>query len=274
MELMNLKKELLSMLDQFNRNIYYLRIAVTDKCNLRCTYCMPEEGIKLKAHSDILSFEEIEEVVKAAVKLGFYKFRLTGGEPLVRRGIVDLARQLAAIPGVKTLAMTTNGLLLQGLKAAGLTRLNISLDSLRPERYREITRCGDLNLALAGIKAARDAGFTGTKLNSVLVDKFNDDEKESLASFAEKNGLKARFIKKMDLKSGEFYKVENGEGGDCSICNRVRLTADGKLRPCLFSNYEVDVRSMGAEAALKAVINNKPARGGKSNNREMIEIGG
>ncbi|MBU0629806.1 MAG: radical SAM protein [Candidatus Margulisbacteria bacterium] len=266
------------MLDRFNRDIYYLRIAVTDKCNLRCTYCMPEEGIRLKPHSEILSFEEIEEIVKAAVKLGFYKFRLTGGEPLVRRGIVDLVRGLAAIDGVKTLAMTTNGILLsqyaKELKAAGLTRLNISLDSLQPERYRQITRCGELSEALAGIKAAREAGFSGTKLNSVLIDGFNADEKEALIDFAKASGLKGRFIRKMDLKSGSFYKVENGEGGDCSICNRVRLTADGKLRSCLFSNFEVDVRAIGAEAALKEVINNKPARGEKSNNREMIEIGG
>ena len=266
------------MLDSFKRDIYYLRIAVTDLCNLRCTYCMPPEGIQLKRHEEILSFEEIEEIVKVAVKLGFYKFRLTGGEPLVRCGIVDLIKRLAQIDGVKTLAMTTNGLLLpqyaKPLKEVGLTRLNISLDSLKPERYKEISRCGDLEQALLGIKAAREAGFEKTKLNAVIVDGFNDDEKPALKEFAANNKLKVRFVKKMDLKSGDYYGVEGGEGGNCSICNRVRLTADGKLRSCLFSDYEVNVRKVGIEQAFKQVICSKPEKGDKSLKREMVQIGG
>jgi len=266
------------MLDQFNRDIYYLRISVTDRCNLRCTYCMPKEGVKFKPHSEILSYEEIEEIVNTAVKLGFYKFRLTGGEPLVRRDIVKLVEKLAKIKGVKTLAMTTNGLLLPtyalGLKKAGLDRLNISLDSLNPERYKIITCGGNLNDVLDGIKAAKDAGFEGTKLNSVIVNGFNDNEKDDLKKFANKNNLKVRFVKKMDLKSGEWYGVEGGEGGNCSICNRIRLTADGKLRPCLFSDYEIDVRKEGIEQAFMKVIGHKPEKGYKSDNREMAQIGG
>ena len=266
------------MLDQYNRAIYYLRIAVTDLCNLRCTYCLPKEGIKLKKHEEILSFEEIVEIVKVAVKLGFCKFRLTGGEPLVRRGIINLVKMLAQVNGVETLAMTTNGLLLpqfaKQLKEAGLSRLNISLDSLRPERYRVITRGGNLNRALAGIKAAKEVAFEKTKLNAVMVDGFNDDEKDALRAFAAENIMKIRFVKKMDLKSGDYYGVEGGEGGNCSICNRVRLTADGKLRSCLFSDYEVDMRKVGIEEAFKQVIYNKPEKGDKALKREMIQIGG
>jgi cyclic pyranopterin phosphate synthase len=266
------------LLDRFNREINYLRISVTDRCNLRCTYCMPEEGIKLKSHDDILRYEEIEEIVKAAAKLGFYKFRLTGGEPLIRKGIVGLVSKLAKIDGVKTLAMTTNGILLpkyaQALKAAGLSRLNISLDSLKPERYAQITRGGDLNQALAGIKAAQEAGFEKTKLNVVLVDRFNQDEKENFKKFAAEHQMKVRFIKKMDLKSGDYYEVEGGEGGNCSICNRLRVTADGKIRSCLFCDDETDLRKEGFEAGLKKAIANKPQKGHKSTKREMIEIGG
>lgn len=266
------------MLDRFKREIYYLRIAVTDRCNLRCTYCMPEEGICLKSHDDILSYEEIEEIVKEAVNLGFYKFRLTGGEPLVRKGITDLVQRLANIGGVKTLAMTTNGLLLpkyaKALKDAGLTRLNISLDSLISERYARITRGGDLNQALAGIQAVKEAGFKKTKLNVVLVDGFNDDEKNAFRKFAVENDLGVRFIKKMDLKNGDYYAVEGGEGGNCSICNRLRITADGKIRSCLFSDDEIDLRKEGIEAGLRKAVANKPEKGNKSFKREMVQIGG
>jgi len=239
---------------------------------------MPEEGITLKSHDDILSYEEIEEIVKTAVKLGFNKFRLTGGEPLIRKGIVDLVQRLSKIDGVKTLAMTTNGLLLskyaKELKAAGLSRLNISIDTLNPERYKTITRGGDLNEALAGIKAAKEAGFTKTKLNAVLVNGFNDDEKQALKEFADKNEMKIRFIKKMDLKAGDYYEVEGGEGGNCSICNRLRVTADAKIRSCLFSDNEIDLRKEGFEQGLIKAVENKPEKGHKSTKREMIEIGG
>lgn len=264
------------MLDRFKRNIHYLRISVTDKCNLRCTYCMPAEGIKLKKHEEILSFEEIEAIVRAAVEFGFDKFRLTGGEPLVRRDIVDLVKRLAKIDGVKELAMTTNGTLLEKyaceLKVAGLLRLNISLDSLDPQKYKEITRKGSLEEALAGIRKAKEIGFENTKLNVVLIEGFNDQE--DFLSFARENHMELRFIKKMDLKKGDYSKVKGGRGGQCLICDRIRLTADGKIRPCLFSDLEFDVRQQGIEKALKNAIGNKPEKGGKSLIREMVEIGG
>lgn len=266
------------MFDQFNRDIYYLRISVTDRCNLRCTYCMPEEGIQLKSHDDILSHEEIEEIVKTAVKLGFYKFRLTGGEPLIRKGIVGLVARLAKIDGVQTLAMTTNGLLLpkyaNELKAAGLTRLNISIDSLISERYKQISCGGELSQVLLGIETVKAAGFKNTKLNVVMVDGFNNDEKEEFKLFAEQNDMKVRFIKKMDLKSGDYYAVEGGEGGNCTICNRLRVTADGKIRSCLFSDDEIDLKKEGIEAGLRKAVANKPAKGHKSLKREMVQIGG
>ncbi len=264
------------MLDQFKREIYYLRISIIDRCNLRCTYCMPAEGIKLKKHEEILSFEEIEEVVRTAVKFGFDKFRLTGGEPLIRRDIVNLVARLAKIDGVKTLAMTTNGSLLEKyakeLKTAGLHRLNISLDSLISQRYKEITRGGNLEDVLSGIRAAKEAGFKNTKMNVVLIAGVNEDE--NFKMFAKENNMEVRFIKKMDLKKGHFHEVEGGEGGNCSICNRLRLTADGKIRPCLFSDLEFDVRKQGIEAALKNAIGEKPEKGDKALVREMIQIGG
>jgi len=239
---------------------------------------MPEEGVCLKSHDDILSYEEIEKIVRTAVKLGFHKFRLTGGEPLIRKDIVALVRNLAQIDGVDTLAMTTNGLLLpkyaKQLKEAGLTRLNISLDSLKEDRYREISRGGNLSQALGGVQAVKDAGFVKTKLNVVMVDGFNDDEKEVFKNFAAANNMKVRFIKKMDLKSGDYYEVEGGQGGNCSICNRLRVTADAKIRSCLFSDDEIDLRKEGFEAGLRSAILCKPEKGHKSLKREMIQIGG
>ncbi len=160
------------MLDRFNRNIHYLRISVTDRCNLRCTYCMPEEGIKLIDKKDILSLEEIVNVVKiGAEKFGIRKIRLTGGEPLVRKGIVELVRQISSIDGIEECTMTTNGILLPGfadsLKKAGLKRVNISLDTMSPEKFRMITRGGDLEQVIEGIRAARSAGLTPVKINVV-----------------------------------------------------------------------------------------------------------
>jgi len=266
------------MLDRFNRKIYYLRISVTDRCNLRCTYCMPDEGIKLIPRENILSYEEIEEIVRVATKLGFYKFRLTGGEPLVRKGIVGLVARLARIEGVKILTMTTNGLLLpeyaHQLKEDGLSYLNISLDCLNEKRYQEITRGGRLSQVLAGIRAAREAGFETIKLNVVLIDSTKDMEQEGIKRFARENKLAVRFIRKMDLKNGVYFKVEGGDGGNCAICNRIRLTADGKLKPCLFSDYEVDVRKEGLEKAFRKAILGKPERGERSIKRKMYEVGG
>ncbi|MDP3434876.1 MAG: radical SAM protein, partial [Bacteroidota bacterium] len=212
------------MFDRFNRQINYLRISVTDRCNLRCTYCMPEEGIRLLNHADILSFEEITEFANLAVANGITKVRLTGGEPLVRKDIVKLVAMLAAINGLEDLSMTTNGILLSehavDLKKAGLNRINISLDTVNPEQYCQITRNGELTKVLEGIDAARDAGLEPIKINCVLLGQ-PDDESRKLKQFCEDRGLSLRFIHQMNLKTGEFSTVEGGEGGNCKKCNRV-----------------------------------------------------
>ena len=168
------------MRDSFDRDITYLRLSVTDLCDLRCRYCMPAEGVEKKRHEDICSVEELLEIARAAVACGVRKVRLTGGEPLVRRGILDICRGVAAIPGVEELCLTTNGVrlpaLADGLRSAGVDRLNVSLDTLRPDRYAYITRVGRLEDVFAGLRAAEAAGFTGTKLNVVLMKGFNGDE--------------------------------------------------------------------------------------------------
>ena len=173
------------MIDQYGRTIDYLRLSVTDLCNYRCQYCMPADGVEKGPHGAVLSVEEYGEIARAAVKLGVQKIRLTGGEPLVRRGILDICRSLRAIPELKELCLTTNGSLLpelaKPLQEAGVDRLNISLDTLRPERFREITRRGDLDDAFAGIRAAEDAGFQNLKLDTVLMGGVNDDEIEDFA---------------------------------------------------------------------------------------------
>ena len=170
---------MIAMRDSFDRDITYLRLSVTDLCDLRCRYCMPAEGVEKKRHEDICSVEELLEIARAAVACGVRKVRLTGGEPLVRRGILDICRGVAAIPGVEELCLTTNGVrlpaLADGLRSAGVDRLNVSLDTLRPDRYAYITRVGRLEDVSAGLRAAEAAGFTGTKLNVVLMKGFNDD---------------------------------------------------------------------------------------------------
>jgi len=259
------------MFDRFNRPINYLRISVTDRCNLRCTYCMPEEGIRLLDHSDILSFEEISEFTKLAVANGITKVRLTGGEPLVRKGIVELVSILAKIDGLEDLSMTTNGILLpkyaDDLKRAGLNRINISLDTVNPDNYCKITRDGDLNLALEGIEAAQKAGLEPIKVNCVLLGQ-PDEETKKLKLFCE------RFIHQMNLKTGEFSTVEGGEGGNCSKCNRVRLLANGDIKPCLFSDLAYNIRKLGNQEALNMALSNKPKSGTYNKSGEFYNIGG
>ena len=175
------------MYDRFNRRIHYLRLSVTDLCNLRCQYCMPAEGVQLLPHQDILTFEEMTDVVREAVDLGIDKVRLTGGEPLVRRGIIDLVRMIGQVPGIKDYAMTTNGSLLteyaRDLRAAGIQRLNISLDTVDPERYRQITRVGDLDRVLEGIEAARRVDFGQIKLNCVIQASSDEPDARQVAAF-------------------------------------------------------------------------------------------
>ncbi|MFH2034471.1 MAG: radical SAM protein [Candidatus Margulisiibacteriota bacterium] len=267
------------MKDSFGRNINYLRIAVTDLCNLRCRYCMPKEGVELKKHDDILSYEEIIEVAKCAVKLGIKKVRLTGGEPLVRANILYLVEQIAKIPGINDFAMTTNGTLLKqyaaDLKKAGLHRVNVSLDSLRDDRYYQITRGGNLKDVQDGLEEAIRVGLQPIKINMVVIPDFNEDEVNQMIKFARILGVKTQFIKKMDLhlpKTHDHHIFDRPP--KCNDCNRLRLTADGKLKPCLFSDIEISVRELGAEEAIKKAVSLKPQAGTVCNEREMVEIGG
>jgi cyclic pyranopterin phosphate synthase len=265
------------MFDRFNRQINYLRISVTDRCNLRCSYCMPEEGIRLLDHSDILSFEEIADFTRTAVANGITKVRLTGGEPLVRKNIVELVSMLSAIDGLEDLSMTTNGILLSehavDLKKAGLNRINISLDTVNPEQYCQITRNGDLAKVLEGIDAARSAGLEPIKINCVLLGEPDDDSRK-LKQFCEDRGLSLRFIHQMNLKTGEFSTVEGGEGGNCKKCNRVRLLANGDIKPCLFSDLAYNIRKLGHQEALNLAIGNKPRSGTYNQSGEFYNIGG
>ena len=266
------------MYDRFNRNINYLRISVTDRCNLRCTYCMPEEGIQLLRHEDILSFDEITNFTKVAVAIGVTKVRITGGEPLVRKGIITLVRMISEIKGIKDLSMTTNGVLLKQfadeLRAAGLHRVNISLDTIDPEKFKIITRTGDIIDVFEGINAAKNAGLIPVKINCVVKESKEEEEAKAVTRFCKDNNLEIRYIRQMDLVNGHFSMVEGGTGGDCSLCNRLRLTANGKLKPCLFNNIEFDIRELGFEKAIKLAVELKPECGSKNENGAFYNIGG
>ncbi len=341
--------------DAHGRRIDYLRISITDRCNLRCRYCMPADGVAFKPHEEILTFEEIVRLARIAAEEGISKVRLTGGEPLVRRGVPDLVRELLALPGLDSVALTTNATLLPRyaaeLREAGLSRVNVSLDSLDPAVYEQITRGGSLAGALAGLDAAFDAGFDPVKLNVVVVRSLHQD----LLGFARltlERPLHVRFIEYMPLGDAEegtgchtdgtsdeagwtredsvpsdevleriaseaaaaglgellpvareaapggwgparYYRFEGARGTVgvisplshhfCAECNRLRLTADGRLRPCLFSDHELDVRTVlrtgtdeDVRAAVKRALNDKP----ESHNmrvgteRRMSQIGG
>ena len=266
------------MLDKYNRRINYMRISVTDRCNLRCVYCMPAEGIKLISHKEILSFDEIYKVAKAAVSMGVDKIRITGGEPLIRKNVVELVRMIASLEGVKDLGMTTNGIYLtkyaQELADAGLHRINISLDTMDPEKYNKITRLGDIDQVFEGIKAAKKAGLTPVKINCVIQKTKMEPDAQDVAKFCEENDLKVRFIREMDLETGQFWRVQGGDGGECKICNRLRLTSNGKIRPCLFSDLEYDVRKLGAEKAIMLAVGNKPKSGTVATKVKFSNIGG
>jgi cyclic pyranopterin phosphate synthase len=315
------------MNDGFGRDIYYLRLSVTDLCNLRCVYCMPEKGVEKWPHSDILSVEEIEEIVLASAECGIRKVRVTGGEPLVRRGIVDICRRISAIPEIEELCMTTNGTLLpkyaRELKSAGVDRLNISLDTLDPGKYREITRMGELKDALDGIDAALEAGFDDLKLNAVLIGGVNDDEIPAFVEMTRDKNIHVRFIELMPIgecagwsrerfignsavleavpelietgTSGvaRLYRLPGGRGTVglispisahfCPACNRIRVTADGKLKACLHSADEVNLRGLhGAQLVdtIRGAVAQKPLKhklsedAKSSSRRNMNAIGG
>lgn len=333
------------MKDAHGRTIDYLRLSLTDRCNFRCIYCMPADGVTQMSHDDILRIEEIEELVRIAAGLGIKNVRLTGGEPLVRKGVVGLVRSICAMPGIENVSMTTNGVLLpqmvDDLKAAGLSRVNISLDTLDAEQFRMVTRCGNLDDALAGIDAALAAGLNPVKVNAVTV-KSLDQDFLAFARLSIDRPLHVRFIeympvgdsagvdgcgwgKKDVIPSEELFDLINERaavaglpalvpaGGSkpvgwgparyfqfpgaqgtvgfisplsrhfCSECNRLRMTADGKIRPCLFSDEEFDVRAAlrdGGEEAVRAVL--REALGAKPDEhhdkvgteRGMSQIGG
>jgi GTP 3',8-cyclase len=280
-----------SLKDSYQRTIDYLRISITDRCNLRCVYCMPSEGLIPIEHKEILSYEEIVRVIRIAAGIGVRKVRITGGEPLVRKDVAYLIATIRNIEGIKDLSLTTNGILLSKyankLVEAGLERINISLDSLRPDRYEEITRGGDLNLVLRGIEAAEKAGLRPIKINMVPIRGINSDEIEEFAKMTLKFPYQIRFIEFMpfgteglwstekfisadEIKSmvegigpltpvklkragpARYFRFESAPGvvgfispishHFCGECNRLRLTADGKLRPCLFSETEIDLK--------------------------------
>ncbi len=283
----------LSLIDGFNRPITYLRISVTDKCNLRCVYCMPEEGLAWLRREDILSYEEITAIVRAAASVGVRSIRLTGGEPLLRRDLNRLVEAIASVEGIEDIALSTNGLLLESqveaLAAAGLTRVNVSLDTLRTDRFEQIARRSGLDAVLRGIDAAIAAGLTPVKLNCVVMRGTNDDELPAFAALTRERALFVRFIEVMPvhenlgLQQSTFISAAemlesissigevrpaSGPGGNgparyfafpnsagafgvisplsheyCERCNRVRLTADGRLRLCLFGDQHLDLRA-------------------------------
>ena len=253
------------MLDKYKRKINYLRISITDRCNFRCLYCMPAEGVKLMKHDDILSFDEIFDVAKVAVNLGINKIRITGGEPLVRKGVVNLVKMIAKLDGLKDFGMTTNGVYLtqyaQQLADAGLHRVNISLDTLNPDKFKQVTRIGNIEDVFKGIEAAKKAKLFPIKINCVIQKSENEHDAIEVAKFCKENNLQVRFIREMDLEKGQFWQVKGGTGGACAICNRLRLTSDGKIRPCLFSDLEYDVRKLGTKEAILQAVGNKPRVG-------------
>ena len=229
-------------------------------------------------HSDILTFDEITNFTRIAVDNGVTKVRLTGGEPLVRKGVTALVRMISDIPGISDLSMTTNGVLLgefaRELKSSGLHRVNISLDTIDPEKFKAITRNGNIDEVLKGIEAALSAGLLPVKINCVIKESKEEEEAKGVMQFCKDNNLEIRYIRQMDLVNGHFSTVVGGTGGNCSICNRLRLTANGKLKPCLFNNIEFDVRELGFEKAIKMAVDMKPECGSKNDTGAFYNIGG
>ncbi len=239
---------------------------------------MPGEGIKLFPHSEILSIEEIVEVAREAAELGITKIRITGGEPLVRKGIIDLIKQLKSIKEIDDLAITTNGTLLEKyaevLAEVGLDRVNISLDTLNPEKFKEITRGGNIKDTLKGIKAAQKVHLNPIKINCVIEKSSDEADAKEVKEFCNKNNLVVRFIRKMDLTQGDYWKIDGGTGGLCESCNRLRLTSNGYIKPCLFNNISFNIRKLGIKRALMDAIYYKPSRGQKNEVNEFYNIGG
>ena len=265
------------MFDSFGRNIHYLRVSVTDRCNLRCVYCMPAEGVPFVPHERILSLERITEVVKAAASLGFDKIRLTGGEPLVRKGLPELVSMIAAIPEIKTIAMTTNGTLLAPLASdlarRGLSSVNISLDTLDPDRYAAITRGGKLADAIAGIRAARAAELP-VKLNVVVGPDGDPDGPSALQEFAAAEGCVVQTIRQYRLDEDKFDDERYDRPSPCAICNRIRLLATGELKPCLHGDTTIPIDWNDIPSSIRACVESKPACGSHTKEHVVSAIGG
>jgi len=317
------------MIDKHGRSINYLRISVTELCNLRCRYCMPADGVCKKDHAQMLTEDEIIQAVQVAAELGITKLRITGGEPLVKKNIVSICRRAAAVEGIREVCLTTNGILLpqlaQDLKDAGVSRLNLSLDTLDPEKYAYITRIGRLDAFREGLDAAFRAGFQKIKINAVLIGGFNDDEILPLTELTRQYPVDVRFIEMMPMyDSGDFpeaayipytrvleqlpqlekvpqdggvaklYRLPGALGNVglispvsahfCGDCNRLRLTADGKLKPCLHAADEYSIKGLDyaeTRAVMEQAIFNKPAWHGDLDalhrskaGRNMNQIGG
>jgi len=283
------------MKDAFGREITYLRLSVTELCNLRCRYCMPEEGVRKLRHDQLLTEEEMIMAVRAAARLGVNKVRITGGEPLTKPNILSICRKTALAPGIKDVSLTTNGILLPELAAAlrdaGVGRVNISLDTLNEEKYAAMTRRGQLSQALAGLEAALRAGFQKVKVNTVLIGGFNEEEIPALAELTRTEPIDLRFIELMPMPGSAGFgpasyapvsrvlealpeAIPEGEEGVarlyrlpgamgriglisplsqhfCSTCNRIRLTSDGKLKPCLHSEEEISIKGLTEEEMME-----------------------
>ena len=309
------------MKDTYGREISYLRLSVTELCNLRCRYCMPAEGVCKKEHDEMLTEEEIVLAVETAAELGVTKLRITGGEPLVKKNIVSICGRTAAVPGIREVCITTNGTrlpeLARPLRAAGVRRLNISLDTLSEEKYRYITRIGSLNQAIDGIEAALDAGYDKIKLNAVLIGGFNDDEIAPLAGLTRRWPVDVRFIELMPMyDSGDFgpeafipcervlqalpeleketpdggvarlYRLPGAQGRIglisqlsshfCAACNRIRLTADGKLKPCLHGKAEFSIKGLdrdGMREQFRTAMLSKPEWHGELSYQSRSQAG-
>lgn len=317
------------MKDSYGREINYLRLSVTDLCNLRCRYCMPEDGVCKQSHTQMLTEDEMIQAVNVAASLGITKLRITGGEPLVKKNIVSICRRAAQVEGIREVCLTTNGVLLpqlaKPLKEAGVKRLNLSLDTLNAEKYAYITRIGKLEDFLAGLDAAFDAGFEKIKINAVLIGGFNDDEIVELANLTRQYPVDMRFIEMMPMyDSGDFkesafipyirvldvlpeaqpvpqdggvarlYRLPGAQGNIglispisahfCGECNRLRLTADGKLKPCLHGREEYVIKGLdeaGMRNMMRQAILSKPHWHGDLDalhrsqaGRNMNQIGG
>lgn len=265
------------MLDRFNREINYLRISVTDKCNLACQYCMPDGVSSFKPYHEILRYEEVYAIVKEAVELGIDKVRLTGGEPLLRKNLAELVAQLSSISKLKCLALTTNGTLLVGqakeLKAAGLQKINISLDTLDAEKYKIITGSGVIDQVLAGIEVAISEDFI-VKINMVVLSSTTQDEIAAMRKFCAQREISLQLISGFDLSQNKMLVSDYDRPQACTSCNRLRLLADGTLKPCLHSDLEYKIDMQNIRSSLMQAILAKPKDGGVCKLRSMVQIGG